>query len=69
MSGPAFLEEVCVSSERGDIDVRPSHAKQQLFFDFFRCITRLAHFIGALVLHYSSNHQLVVASNIISAFV
>ena len=38
--------KICVSFERGDIDVRPSHAKSILFFDFFRCITRLAHFFS-----------------------
>ena len=44
-----FWKKVVIPFERGDFDVRPSNAKQQLFFDFFECITRLAHFIGALV--------------------
>ena len=35
-----------ISFERGDIDVRPSHTKFILFFDFFECITHLTNFFG-----------------------
>ena len=45
-----FSKKVVISFERGDIDVRPSHAKLILFFHFFRCITHLAHFFGNLAI-------------------
>ena len=41
-----FWKKIVFSFERGDIDVRPSHAKVILFFDFFECITHLTYFFG-----------------------
>ena len=46
-----------ISFERGDIDVRPSHAKSIRVFDFFRCITRLTHFFGNVGLAKSLDIQ------------
>ena len=41
-----FSKKMLISFERGDIDVRPSHTKLILFFDFFECITHLTNFFG-----------------------
>ena len=43
-----FQQKVCISLQRGDIDVRPSHTKSLLFFYFFECPTRFAYFFEPL---------------------
>ena len=39
-----FSKQVCISLQRGDIDVSPSHMDFLHFFDFFECTTRFARF-------------------------
>ena len=48
-----FSKKVAISFERGDIDVRTSHANPSLFFHFFTCITFWTPFFKAnkLIFH------------------
>ena len=52
-----FWKKVVIPFERGDFDVRPSHAKQQLFFFTFSNVSRVWH---TLLVLWSSMTQVII---------